>query len=301
MPHPNAARLRGLMTAILTPFKADGSLALDQMPALLRFQQEAGIDGVVVCGTNGEGTSLSIDERKRTLETVLANRGSLLVVAATGAASLPDALELTRHAGEVRADGALILPPFFYKNVSDTGVADHFRPLLDAADLPVLLYNIPQHSGVPITNSVLDALGDHANLSGVKDSAGDWTRTRELITRYPDLQIFAGSDRLAASCFAGGGAGGISGGANVFPEVIAAVRNAVRHDPQGAGGQEAQNRVNALLDITARYPFIAVSKSVLARRGLTRLAVRPPLANLTPEQEAALFSELTMAGFLPAV
>src|SRR2546421_9841701 len=95
------ARLHGVLTAILTPFDLEGRLRLEMMPALLDFQRRAGIDGVVVCGTNGEGTSLSVAERKETLETVLEHRGEMSVVAATGAASLTDALELIQHAAAV--------------------------------------------------------------------------------------------------------------------------------------------------------------------------------------------------------
>src|SRR5579871_4935614 len=111
----NFDKLRGLLTAILTPFDQKGDLALQHMPALLDFQRRAGVDGVVVCGTNGEGTSLSVAERMRTLEAVLAARENLLVIAATGAASLPDTLALTRHAAESGAEAALVLPPFYFK------------------------------------------------------------------------------------------------------------------------------------------------------------------------------------------
>ena len=109
-------RLHGLLTAILTPFDARGTLALEHFPALLDFQRRAGVDGVIVCGTNGEGTSLSTNERKQALETVLANRQDLAVVAGTGSASLTEAIELTQHAAQSGADAVLVLPPFFFKN-----------------------------------------------------------------------------------------------------------------------------------------------------------------------------------------
>ena len=212
MPHPNAAKLNGLLPAILTPLDLQGNLALEHFPTLLDFQRRAGMNGVVVCGTNGEGTSLSVAERKQTLETAIAHRGEFLIVAGTGAASVKDAVELTRHAAEVGADAALVLPPFFFKNPTAEGLAAYFRPVLDAADLPILLYNIPQFSAVAITDELLSLLADHPNLSGVKDSAGDWPRTQEFITRFPHLRIFAGSDRLASRCYAHGGAGCVSGG-----------------------------------------------------------------------------------------
>lgn len=291
----NVDRLRGLLTAILTPFDARGNLAPEHFPALLDFQRQAGVDGVIVCGTNGEGTSLSTRERKQALETVLANRDNLAVVAGTGSASVTEAIELTQHAAQSGADAVLILPPFFFKNPDARGVAEYFRRVLDAADIPVLLYNIPQHSALVITDSVLEPLLDHPNLAGIKDSAGVWEDTQHYITTYPQLRIFAGSDRLAYQSFLHG-AGGISGGANAFPEALAAVRDACKKGE--VEGAAAQTRLNALLDITTRYPFISTSKSILAHRGLPRLGVRPPLMPLTTELEAELISELKAAEFL---
>ncbi|MCW3094531.1 MAG: Dihydrodipicolinate synthase/N-acetylneuraminate lyase [Chthonomonadaceae bacterium] len=291
-------QLKGLMTAILTPFDLKGELALEHMPALIEFQRQAGIDGLVVCGTNGEGTALSVAERKQVLETVMTQRGDLKIVAGTGATSVTDAVELTRHAAQVGADAVLVLPPFFSKNPSPQGLADYFQRMLDAVDLPVLLYNIPQFSAVAITDELLGLLEGHPNLAGIKDSAGEWARTQEFIVNYPELRIFVGSDRLDAPCYEAGGAGCISGGANAFPELLVAVRDASFQGPEEA--EQAQIYLNSLLDITARYPFLSTSKSILTQRGLPRLGVRPPITVLQPEKEAWLFAELREAGFLPA-
>jgi 4-hydroxy-tetrahydrodipicolinate synthase len=298
MTDERVTRLRGMLTAILTPIDLHGDLALEHFPALLDFQRQAGIDGVIVCGTNGEGTSLSLSERKQALEAVLPHRGELTLIAGTGAACVIDAIELTRHAAQAGADAALALPPFFYKNTSVQGMADYFHAVLDAADIPVLLYNIPQHSAVTITDELLALLDGHPNLAGIKDSSGDWNSTCGYITRHPGLRIFSGSDRLVCSCLEAQGAGAISGGANAFPEVIAAVGRANREQPNTQAAQEAQERLHALIDITSRYPFIANSKSILAHRGLPRLGVRPPLVSLTSAQEASLIAELKEAGFL---
>lgn len=298
MPHPNAAALRGLLTAILTPFDLEGRLTLEHMPALLDFQRKAGVDGVVVCGTNGEGVSLSVAERKQVLETVMAHRGGLTVVAGTGAASVSDAVELTRHAAEVGADGALVLPPFFFKNPPAEGLAAYFRPVLDAADLPILLYSIPQFSAVPITDELIALLDGHPNLAGLKDSAGDWGNTEGLLKRYPHLRVFPGSDYLVSKAYAAGSVGNISGGANAFPERLTAIRDAYLAHPGGPQAEEEQARMDALIEITKKYPLIAVSKSILAHRGLPRLGVRPSLVNLSPMQEESLIGELRAGGYL---
>ncbi len=288
-------RLSGVLTAILTPFDVNGDLALEHFPALLGFQRNAGIDGVIVCGTNGEGTSLSVSERKLALEAVMAHRGDLAVVAGTGAVSITDAIELTRHAANVGADAVLVLPPFFYKNPSAQGLADYFKAVLDAAPIPNLLYNIPQHSAVEVTDEVLTLLHGHPNLAGLKDSSGEWASALHYIETYPDLQIFAGSDKLASRSFAQG-ANSISGGANMFPEVVTAIRDAARQGLEQA--QAAQARADAAFAITTRYPFISTSKSVIAQRGLPRLGVRPPLVPLSHAQEQSLIAELTSAGLL---
>ncbi len=290
-------RLHGVLTAILTPFDLSGRLTLDVMPQLLEFQRAAGIDGVVVCGTNGEGTAMSVVERKQTLEMVMAHRGDLQVVAGTGAASSSDAMELTRHAAEKGVDAALLLPPFFYKNPHVDGLAAYFLPILDAVDLPVLLYNIPQMTSVPIADSLIDLLAWHPRLTGIKDSAGSWPRTIELIQRYPHLQIFSGDDYVAARGLRAGGAGCISGSANPFPETVAAVHRAFRSGDEAAT-EVAQARLDRMLDILVRYPFVGASKSVLARRAHPRMGVRPSLVNLSASEEAAMLREFEMAGFL---
>lgn len=295
MADSRTAHWRGVLTAIVTPLDQHGNLALQHFSALLDFQRQAGIDGVIVSGTNGEGTSLSVTERKLALETALAHRDNLIVLAGNGAASITDAIELTRHASEVGADGLLALPPFFYKGISAQGIADYFRRIMDATDLPVLLYNIPQHSAVVITDEVISLLADHPNLAGVKDSSGDWASAEHFIKSYSHLKIFAGHDRLASRSFAIGGES-ISGGANAFPELLVAVRDGARRGAEE--GAAAQERLNAAIDITSRYPFIANNKGVLAHRGLPRFGVRPPLVNLTPTQEESLIQELREAGLI---
>lgn len=288
-------KLRGVMTAIVTPFDRSGEMNLEALPDFLQFQRAAGIDGVVVSGTNGEGTSLSVEERKRLLEAVLAIKGELTVLAGTGAASVTDAVELTRHASRAGADAALTLPPFFFKNVSAQGVADYFRRVLDASDIPVLLYSIPQFSAVAITDDVLALLARHPRLAGIKDSAGQWERTHALITGRRDLRIFPGSDDLLARGLQAGAVGAISGTANAFPELIVAVKRAVE---TGGDAEAAQARLDVAKGILLQYPLIGVSKSVLAHRGVPRMYVRPPLIDLTEAQEREVIGRLREAGLL---
>ena len=285
--------LRGVCTAMVTPFDEQGELNLAALDPFLEFQCSAGIEGVVVAGTNGEGPSLSVEERKSLLEAVIARRRNLIVIAGTGAASVKDAVDLIRHAGEAGADGALVLPPFYFKNPSATGIANYYRQIMDASAIPVLLYSIPQQTAVPITDEILDLVCAHPRFGGLKDSAGDWDRTRSLVDQYRDRAVFPGSDLLLSRVTAAGAVGNISGTANGFPELVVGVARAVRNGGNGAAEQDVLNRAIGMIQ---KYPLIATNKSILARRGLPRMRVRPPLVDLMPQQEESLLADLESAG-----
>ncbi|MCA1596764.1 MAG: dihydrodipicolinate synthase family protein [Chloroflexi bacterium] len=287
--------LYGALTAMVTPFDKSGALQLEAIEPFLRFQEAAGIDGVVVSGTNGEGPSLSVSERKRLLEEVIRHRRDLPVVAGTGAASVSDAIELTEHAGSVGADAVLVLPPFYFKNASADGLAAYFRMVMDSSTVPVLLYNIPQHSSVEISDEILDRLEGQPELLGIKDSAGAWERTAELIRSRPGLKIFPGGDRLLARALEAGAAGSISGTANAFPELVAGVWQMFR---SGGDVNAAQSRLDAAIAILSQYPVAAANKSVLAHRGMGRMWVRPPLVDLSGPQETEMLGRLQDAGLL---
>src|SRR5688572_20421540 len=185
-----------VLTALVTPFDRTGELDLRSLPELIAFQAAAGVDGLVIAATNGEGPSLRAAERKALLEEAMRQRGSLKIFAGTGAANLPETIELTRHAAELGADAAMVLPPFFFKNVTGQGVGEFYRRVMDAAKIPILLYSIPQQTAVPITDEVLALLTDHERMAGLKDSQGDLNRSFALIKQLPGRSVFAGSDEL---------------------------------------------------------------------------------------------------------
>ena len=283
---------RGIvLTALVTPFDRSGRLNLAVLPELIGFQKAAGVDGLVIAGTNGEGPSMSVQERKNLLEAVTRLRGNLKIFAGTGAANLPDTIELTRHAASVGADAAMVLPPFFFKNVSSQGVGAFYRQVLDSVEIPILLYSIPQQSAVPITDEILDELRDHPRLAGLKDSAGELGRTMEMVRSLAGRRVFAGSDELLSDTLFGGAAGNISGTGNGFPDLLAAVRDSDISD-RGA----AQARMNLAKKIVLQYPLIAGNKSVLAHRGVPRMWVRPPLVDLPEPQEKELVARLRSEG-----
>lgn len=285
-------RLAGIFAASVTPFDpATGAILYDWIPQHLAYLHAKGCDGVVPLGTNGEGPSLSVDERKAVIDTVVAHADGMAVVPGTGCASLPDTVALTRHAFAAGVDAAMVIPPFFFKDVPAAGVLAYYRRLCDRVLEPgqqIVLYHIPAVSAVPITDEVVAGLEEsHPGcVGGVKDSSGDLASVLHWQVAFPFLRVFSGSDGLASRALAGGIAGTISAGANVVPHLLQEVRQAVL---AGSDPSEPQARVDVVQGWLKRYPMGSATKFLLTLfAGLPPVAVRPPLGELTEDQRTEL-------------
>ncbi len=295
------AEIRGIISAMLTPFVSDvGPVDYEWLPAYLQFLAESGLHGVLALGTTGEGPSMSVAERIRTLEIIMSNRGALSVIAGAGCAALTDTIALSRAAIDLNVDAILVMPPFYIKQPSETGILAYFRALCDALppDARVMLYHIPQVTGVPITTTIIDGLLEShpGQFYGLKDSSGDWEHSRMLIDRYPQLRIFTGSDRLIARALAGGAAGAITALSSAFPRLARAVFDAFQ-----AGGDvsAAQARLSAVRDLIDPLNTPPALKAALNwTSSLPETTVRLPLLPMSNEAAAELRAahERIMAG-----
>ncbi|WP_322496141.1 dihydrodipicolinate synthase family protein [Chloroflexus sp.] len=295
------AEIRGIISAMLTPFTSDvGPVDYEWLPGYLQFLADGGLHGVLALGTTGEGPSMSVAERIRTLEIILQHRGELSVIAGAGCAALTDTIALSRAAVELGVDAILVMPPFYIKQPRETGILAYFRALCDAlpAEARVMLYHIPQVTGVPITTTIIDGLLDShpGQFFGLKDSSGDWEHSKMLIDRYPQLRIFTGSDRLIARALAGGAAGAITALSSAFPRLARAVFDAHYH---GGDVSAAQARLSAVRDLIDPINTPPALKAALAwTSNLPETALRLPLIPLSKEEAAALRAayERIMAG-----
>ena len=286
------ASLTGTFPAIVTPFAPGGrEVDFDWIGGHLAYLRRRGADGVLAIGTNGEGPSLSLVERKQVVDAVLRQRPDqgLAVMVGSGCAALPETVELSNYALERGADALLIVPPCYFKDVSDEGLLAYYEAVL--AELPagarVFLYNIPQFSGVAISHAVLDGLLQSFpdRLAGLKDTSGKLTTLQGYLQRYPSLSVFTGSDALAAEGHRMGAVGCISGVANVFPDLMGAPAKA-RTEQEREAAQAAIDRVRGLVH---SYPSPSVLKHLLRIvGGLPQTYVRPPLRDLTPQEAADL-------------
>jgi 4-hydroxy-tetrahydrodipicolinate synthase len=291
-----AERLRGVFAPIVTPFRPDdGEVDLPWIARHVRYLREHGCDGVIPCGTNGEAPSLSVAERQRVVEAALDAADGMPVIAGTGAAALPDAIALTRHAFAAGAEAVLVMPPFYFKRPGDASLAAWFRRLFDAAAPPgglMLLYHIPQLTGAPISDDLLRLLlASHGELIyGVKDSTGDPAEGRRLQAGFPGLAYFVGNDHRVAEACAAGGAGSITACANVFPDLAQAAQRAAYG---GRDSGPAQAQLSAARAALEAYPLQAATKFALSVvAGLPPTAVRPPQPELSPDQATALRAAL---------
>lgn len=285
------AELQGIISAMLTPFTSDvGPVDYEWLPAYLRFLEEGGLHGVLALGTTGEGPSLGLAERERVLDIVLAQRGKLAVIAGTGCAALTETIALSNYALARGADAVLVMPPFYIKGPSEMGILNYFRAVADTlpGDARLMLYHIPQVTGVPITLPIIEGLlASHpGQFYGIKDSSGNWEHTKRLIDRFPQLKIFSGSDRLISSALAGGAAGAITALSSAFPQLARAIYDAHHGGGDVAAAQARLDALRALIDPVNTPPAL---KAALAWTStLPETSVRLPLVALADDEVAAL-------------
>jgi 4-hydroxy-tetrahydrodipicolinate synthase len=288
--------LHGVFAPIVTPFRpSDGEVDIPWIKDHLAYLYAHGCQGIVPCGTNGEAPSLSVEERRLVVDAALSASDGMFVVAGTGAAALPDAIALTRHAFWAGADAVLIMPPFYYRRPPDSGLAAWYQRLFDAA-VPangrVLLYHIPQTTGVPISDELIRSLrASHGEIVyGIKDSTGDPLQGKHFREAFPTLAYFAGNDHCVVEACQAGGAGSITACANVFPDLVATAQRAARGD---GNPTLAQTRLSAARSVLDAFPLQPATKTALSEIcGLAPTGVRPPQIELTPPQRAELRAAL---------
>ncbi|HEY3531512.1 MAG TPA: dihydrodipicolinate synthase family protein, partial [Casimicrobiaceae bacterium] len=224
----NESSLRGVLVPVVTPFTATLDVDTERLVRQCRWLVAQDV-GLAVFGTNSEGNSLSVGE-KRELIDALVDGGlpATRMMPGTGACALPDTVELTRHAVARGCAGVLMLPPFYYKGVSDDGLFASFAEVIERvgnASLRIYLYHIPRVSQVPITLQLIDRLLDRypGTVAGIKDSGGNFDNMRGMMERFAarGFDVFSGSELFLLATLRGGGAGTISAICNVSAAPIA--------------------------------------------------------------------------------
>jgi 4-hydroxy-tetrahydrodipicolinate synthase len=298
----DAQRITGVLSPVVTPFRADLAPDPERFVRQCKWLLSQNV-GLAVFGTNSEANSLSVDEKVALLETLVsAGVDPARMMPGTGHCALTDSVRLTAHAVKLGCAGVLMLPPFYYKGVSDEGLYRSFSEIIERVGEPrlrVYLYHIPPVAQVPITLGLVERLLKKypGTVAGMKDSGGDWSNTKAFLDAYAKsgFDVFPGAETFLLQGMRHGGAGCISATANTNPGPIA--RLFETWQAADADGQQA--RLDEIRTTFAKYPMIPALKAAIAHYGgdPAWATVRPPLVELTPEQSRALVADLDARGF----
>ncbi len=291
----------GVNAAVLTPMHADLSVDLDRMARHCHWLLGNGCNGLGILGTTGEANSLGVDERIDVMEGLI-ERGvpASVLLPGTGTTAITDTVKLTRRAAELGCRGALLLPPFFYKNPSEDGLFAYFGEVASrvGGDIKLYLYHFPAQSAVPVTIGLLTRLlrAFPGVFKGVKDSSGDFANTVAYVENFAaqGFEVYCGDDGALHRLLNAGGAGCITAASNVG----SAVSSVVYANWNNETGEAAQVTLAAIRKAVTSAPLIPGLKSLIARHtgDATWTRIRPPHMRLAQPAEAALFAAFDACG-----
>jgi 4-hydroxy-tetrahydrodipicolinate synthase len=302
-PGSRVKRIEGVLSPVITPFSKDYAPDAERFVRHCKWLLKSGCAGLAVFGTNSEANSLSVSEKRHLLEKLVDGGvpGSALMPG-TGHCALSDSIELTRAAVEMGCAGVLMLPPFYYKGVSDEGLYRNFAEVIERVGddrLQLYLYHIPPVAQVAITLPLIERLLSKypGIVAGVKDSSGDWANTKAMLDNFAKggFDVFAGSEVFLLDNMRNGGKGCITATGNINPGPIANVYKNWR----STEADKLQAGITATRKIVQKQPMIPALKSAVAHFGNDPQwrTCRPPLVELSSSQEESLITELRAAGF----
>ncbi len=296
----SSSHMSGVLAPVVTPFTPQLEPDRERFTRHCRWLLSQNC-GLAVFGTNSEANSLSVDERMQLLDGLMdAGLDASRMMPGTGCSAFPDTVRLTKHAIEHGVGGVLMLPPFYYKNVSDEGVYRSFSKVIEEVGddrLRIYLYNFPQMSAVPLGIELVARLREAfpSMVVGMKDSSGDKENLGKVMGAFPGFAMFAGSEALLLENMRVGGAGCISATANVNPKAI----DALFQNWESKRADELQAAVNRVRHVVQQFTLVPALKTILSHYGSdpewNRL--RPPLVELAEDDAKRLVTELDAVGY----
>ena len=277
----------GVFPALITPFNADNKIDVASFKNVVEYVEKGGVAGVVACGTTGESATMSTLEHMDLIDLTV-DCAKTTVIAGTGSNNTTEAVELTRHAYDAGADAVLIISPY-YNKPNDAGLIAHFSSIARSADIPVILYNVPSRTGQDMSLEVITELAKIENIVGIKEASGNPVKVSRIIenTMDEDFVVLSGEDGLTLPFMSMGAVGVISVVANVVPEKMVDLVNAVQNNDlktAKALHYELAPLTRVLFSETNPIPV----KRAMNMLGLVNGRLRLPLAPLSREHEMVL-------------
>jgi N-acetylneuraminate lyase len=278
--------MTGIYPAVMTGYDTSGEVSIPRTLDLVDGLLQAGVHGLFIGGTAGEGPLQSVDERKQLASAIVEHVGGAVpVISHVGAMPFRDTLELARHAREVGVDRVAAIPPLYYA-IDEAVIADYFRALAEELGEPVIAYHVPNLTHRQASSAWLAGLAHERVIDGVKFSADDLAEIQAIIesTRGLDFTLFSGSDPLCMGAALVGSAGAVGVSINAMPGIFVRLWDAVAAGDLVAAA-ELQRTISRFVTHMFGVNFIAYLRHVLARQGLDIGPNRTPLPNLTPDQK----------------
>jgi len=295
--------LNGIVPPIPTPFDAAGNLDVEGLARNVARYNDAGLVAYVALGSNGEAVHLTQEERLRVVKTIkgAAAPGRPIVVGVNEFAA-PAAIESARRAADLGANAALVITPYYYKAAMTQEVLlRHFTEVAEASPIPVLIYNVPQNTGVVIESATIGSLASHPNILGVKDSSGNMIAMSDTIRRTPaDFSVMCGNGGIFYPALSMGAAGAILAVACAAPDACVELYAAVKSDDH-AKARELQNRLAPLSHLVSAGLGVAGLKAAMEIAGLAGGAPRSPLLPVGAAEKEKIRAAMRDSRLFPGV
>ena len=292
------SELRGVFPATVTPYDSDGAFDAAAMRKIVRHQLGAGVHGFYVCGGTGEGLLLTTAEHRAVAEAVVNEvAGEVPVISHVGAFQTAETLARAEDARAIGVDAIAALPPAYFYKPDEEGLVQYYSVLAAAASpLPLLIYNIPQRTGVTMTPDLYARLLEIDNVVGMKDSSGNVFAIGQFASQRPEAVLFSGDDSALVGALLAGASGGIGLTYNLIPQWFVRLWDAVQAADLPAAAA-AQNRINECVAAVTSVEVIAAAKQSLAWMGLECGQPRTPIRPLDEGEQQRLRAALDGVGF----
>ncbi len=285
----------GISTALITPFKTDGTVDEDAFRRLIDFQEENGVDVIVPCGSTGESATLSPDEHIRVIEIAVDQAKKAKVLAGAGSNSTAEAITLSRHAEDLGADGILSISPYYNKPTQE-GIYLHYKAIAESVEIPIVVYNVPGRTGSNITSETMLRMAEIPGIDAVKEASGNMAQVQRIIAGRPKgFEVLSGDDGLTIPLMSIGADGVISVAGNCCPGLM----SRMVHYMESRLFDEALGINNMLLPLFSAL-FVESNpipvKFAMKRLGFGNGIPRLPLTPLSEKGQAVLVPVLEELG-----
>jgi len=289
--------VKGTFTALMTPFKRNGEIDEEGVRRLVKSQVEAGVDGIIVCGTTGEAATLSEEEKYLLARIVLnASKGQVPVIAGAGTNNTRETVAMAKQFSDIGVNGLLVVVPY-YNRPTQEGMFQHFKSVAQSTDLPIIMYNIPGRTASNLDVPTVRRLVEIKNIVGLKEASGNFAQISRLIRDIGNISIVSGDDPLTLPIIALGGRGVISVASNLVPEEMTKlVNSALSNDFDEA--RRIHSRLLPLFEVLLTETNPAPLKMAMSMFGLATNSVRLPLVPVSEQTTQKIREILVELGLL---